>query len=398
MRHTRALAERLTYTDLRFTLLPDVPCILPPDLGSTLRGALGHALRDMSCPRTCPLPAAGQSWSCAHRALCAYSDWFEPVRRPAESPDGSNAADVPRGFIVRVPPNSARAEGARDPLCFTVRLFGRVAADASRVVAAVARLARIGLGPSTLETPDEGAWLELRSAASKLSGTPSERALLERLSVHLPGRATFELARVEDALGRCLWVAGAQALVAPVSLPVLPPDFADREAERVLLHLETPLWIRGSDSKAPSFEALRVVALRRIRDLAAYWHGLTGPVDPDDAPSKVTVETLGFESKRWYRFSTDQGRKVEQRGLTGTLVLRGPELGRHLWWLEAARALHLGKDTAFGLGRVRWSLDERETLHDGIDVRAHERGAGDRGLDGPARAAGDGGSGEPGPA
>ncbi|MFZ4760570.1 MAG: hypothetical protein ACOYLX_20585, partial [Burkholderiaceae bacterium] len=148
MRHTRVLAERLTYTDLRFTLLPDVPCILPPDLGSTLRGALGHALRDMSCPRTCPLPAAGQTWSCAHRALCAYSDWFEPVRRPAESPDGSNAADVPRGFIVRVPPNSARAEGARDPLCFTVRLFGRVAADASRVVAAVARLARIGLGPS----------------------------------------------------------------------------------------------------------------------------------------------------------------------------------------------------------------------------------------------------------
>lgn len=397
MRHTRALAERLTYTDLRFTLVPTGPCTLPNDLGSTLRGALGHALREMACPHTCPLPSADRRWSCSARAFCAYADWFEPVTRPDESPDGSSAADVPRGFVLRPSLSPGRAFDADSPLRFTVRLFGRVAVDAPRVVGAVARMAQVGLGRASPVRAAEASWDAVRAAAQAHAATPAEQGLLERIAVHAPGRARFELTRVDDAVGRCLWVPGARSVEAPTALAVLRPDFAPSPAARLFVRLESPLWVRGYDRRAPVFDVLREVVLRRIRDVAAYWHGCTAPPDDDEGHAPVRLDTLGLQSRRWHRFSTDQGRKVEQRGLTGTLVLRGPDLGRHLWWLEAAQALHLGKDTAFGLGRVRWSLDDGETFHDGIDVRAVERGAGDRGLDRPARALGDGGSGEPGP-
>ena len=388
MHHTRALAARLTYCDLRFTLTPRDRITLPPDLGSTLRGALGHALRDTACPHACPLPSPGVSWACGHRALCAYADWFEPVARPAESPSWASTADLPRGFVVRPARSIGRVFSPESPVRFTVRLFGRVASDAPRVIGAVARMARVGLGAPDADPAAIDAWAPLRAAALKVPVRAANRPLLERLRVHEPGRAELELTRVDDVTGRCLWSPGAAQVDAAVSLPVLPRDFVANPAGGLDLVLESPLWLRQSGAEAPTFADLRDVALRRIRDIGAYWHGLTAPDDSDLGP-ELTLEALEIRSKRWFRFSADQGRKVEQRGVTGTLRLSGPGLQAHQWWLAAAAVLHLGKDTVFGLGRLRLAVTRGGEADDRRDLRPPEPSPEPGGLDNPEGLAGD---------
>jgi|GEM_PF-473356 len=390
MLHTRALAEQLYFCDLRFTLTPLEPCELPSDLGSTLRGALGHALRDTACPRACPLPSLTAPWDCTHRALCAYSDWFEPVPRPPDSPSAGPLADVPRGFVLRPAPNRSRIYTPEQPLRFTLRLFGRLVTEAPRVVTAVARMALVGLGAASPTSADAAAWQRLRAAGARIPPRSAHRPLLERLRLHDAGRAEFALTQVEDTAGRVLWTPSDAALRAPETAWVLPRAFVPESLDTIDVILETPLWLRHTPTDAPSFDDLRDVALRRIRDIAQFWHGVCAPADDTLGGDDVSVQADDLRSKRWFRFSADQGRKIRQMGVAGTLRLTGSGLRDHLWWLTASQELHLGKDTVFGLGRLRLravgggegDADERH------DLRTHESGAGAGGLadpPGPAR-------------
>jgi hypothetical protein len=62
----------LRYATVEFVLRAEEKVILPPFLGSTIRGSLGHALRKVSC-----LPLCRDAETCIIRERCVYSYCFE---------------------------------------------------------------------------------------------------------------------------------------------------------------------------------------------------------------------------------------------------------------------------------------------------------------------------------
>ena len=84
---------------LRFHFLAKEPVSIPSGgAGNLFRGALGLALRGVSCTARCP-GMSGQSASLCNVAReCAYAQLFEPMRVDA-GPSGLK--DRPRGFVLR---------------------------------------------------------------------------------------------------------------------------------------------------------------------------------------------------------------------------------------------------------------------------------------------------------
>lgn len=369
------LAE-LPIFDVLFTLTPRAEASLPPFVGPGLRGALGHALRLSACPLHC-MPASGASRDagpdCHHRALCAYSTLFDPPPTP-----GGNA---PRPYTLRIEaPVDAdrRVCSVAEPLRFGVRLFGGAAGrHIPALVAAVLRMARRGLGaPAYVGVTDaderEAAAISLirHIAPPQTEGDRAEAdALVDRLGALEPGRPTFDVVSVTDAQGVSLY---EPASGAPPRIPrarTLGELLAQAPplSEACVVTLHTPLRLEYTDrgpagerisrvEEHPTARTLVREALFRLDALGQVTvgtgHGLT--VKPLlDAAAALTTREVGLGlTEGLRRRSASQEADMPLDGLLGALELRGAGLGQIAWLLHTAAALHLGKGTVHGLGRL----------------------------------------------
>lgn len=146
----------------------------------------------------------------------------------------------------------------------------------------------------------------------------------------------------------------------------LQPEADTASDEPVTVHLRTPLRlkharqiVRPNDMSVP---ALCAATYRRLVGLAVCY----SPAPPAASAVKDLLDaffalgdatTLDASDLTWAtggRYSHRQGRRHPTSGLMGTLSLDGPPLVRQIWrrFMGHAEALHLGKKTALGLGRV----------------------------------------------
>jgi hypothetical protein len=94
-----ARVEALRLVRYSVSLEAQAPVDLPAYLGSTLRGAFGHAFRRLACP--------GGDASCPTPAICPYHLIFETAP-PPDAVALRNLDDISRPFVIAPPAAGTR--------------------------------------------------------------------------------------------------------------------------------------------------------------------------------------------------------------------------------------------------------------------------------------------------
>lgn len=294
----------LSYARARFTLSARAVAPLPPFLGSTLRGALGHALRTLSGD-----PGRSLEERALLREVCPFLYVFgEPAL------DGGGR-DATRPYALVPPPPQEAPWQPGQPLSFNLVLFGRAQLYLPWLVAAVRRMAGEGLGAD---------------------------------------RHAFDLVAVTSPLdGGPLWRGGRVVRTAPEETgdTLTAPLPGDEVAVRFL----TPLRVRPDEvAGGITFERFARWANRRLH---AVLHDHcderpAGGLAPVWAAARE-VRAVGQDLLRapFDRYSNRGGGRQRYSVLTGELVFGGPGLSRFGPLLRAGEVLGVGRSTTMGFGR-----------------------------------------------
>lgn len=142
-----------------------------------------------------------------------------------------------------------------------------------------------------------------------------------------------------------------------LELPESPFGPADPTPKRLTLNFLTPTRIayNGSLTLDIQFHTIIRSLLRRV-SLLSYFHGDSSAVPAFDFKGIIekaqAVETLDKNLRRydWERYSSRQEQRIDMGGFVGEITFEG-DLRPFMPLIKAGEVLHVGKGTAFGLGR-----------------------------------------------
>jgi CRISPR-associated endoribonuclease Cas6 len=342
---------------------------LPPFLGSTLRGAFGHALKEAVCVmshRDCerclladrcvypylfetPAPSdvhqlRGQKQA-PHPFILAppFLSGPDRVARIEHQSDQSRvtAHSLSDGRVVRLVPSSdvvtveaRRHLRAGDELTFGLLLMGRAIECLPYVIYAVSEMARRGLGADRARFElTEVAILDERGASKPIYTHQSQR-------ITLPQRATSKLSEWIRARLDTFATAGASS------------------ADALRLRFLTPARIRvyGDLQVEVSFGLLVRNLLRRLSLLATVHGSANLEMDyPGLIELAESVETRRSDLRwwDWERYSNRQRGKMALGGFIGETEYAGEAIKQLLPLVIAGEFLHVGTGTSFGLGKYK---------------------------------------------
>lgn len=297
--------------------------------GSMLRGSLGTFLK-----KTCCTVRRNSCDDCMLAQNCAFPLLF--IGKPTEG--GGQPATLPPPYCIEPCDTGKTAYEAGEGFSFSLTLFSYAVGYLPYFVHAFILAGQNGMG-KTLED----------------------------------GRGSFVL---EDILhnGRSIFCRESQKIDIPqgdsLSLPVWDSEL--HGAGELLVRLVTPCRFKSDNRLAAElpFRLLFNLVVRRIRTLWALdgenvkFDGFSAMLDRAD--SIETVETCLFW-KDWTRYSSRQKSSMQLGGLQGSVRYRG-DLAAFLPFFALAESLHIGKQTSFGLGQIRF-----EWMPDGTDTRRSVR-------------------------
>ncbi len=333
----------LPVASLRFVATAEEAMTLPAYLGSALRGAFGHALKEVGCfYRERGAPCEGcvenrEAVAAGRPTRCVYGYLFETPHPPGPMSHGGQR-EVAHPYVIRPVGDGAGGASGRDgrgkdetrltpagaPVVFEVQLFGRGIDHVGLVVEAGVRMARRGLGV--------GRWTaEVRELWEHQPFGTERRAL----PFQLDRSALILVAGWDEAVARARTLASGAA-----ALHYLTPTRLVRD---------------GYDMRVPTFPVLVRALLRRLTALAQA-HGGEAPAAHFAALARqaegVRLVSWDGEWRDWDRYSTRQERRITHGGLVGVAVYEG-ELEPFLPYLVYGQAVHVGKLCTFGAGRYR---------------------------------------------
>ncbi|MBI3910616.1 MAG: hypothetical protein HY320_06755, partial [Armatimonadetes bacterium] len=273
---------------VRITTRAVDPVWLPPNPGSTLRGAFGAALKALVCVR----PDLPQCAPCLLVESCAYSYLFE-TRAPAGQPGTEGFETLPRPYVIR----SAVGEQFADPgslLTWCATLIGRAIEHFPYFVLAWREMGQRGIGRG------RGRFDLQQVEALNLDGSVTE-TLYDRES---------NLVRIPTA------VVGGPQLDDWVTARADRGTCAPEDLE-VRFLTPTLLKYQGKPALAPDFHILWRVLQRRL-SLLRLAHGAGRP-DVDFAESIRQAEAIPLtrwsaREVTWNRYSRRQDQRVPMRG------------------------------------------------------------------------------------
>ena len=280
--------------------------VLPTFKGSMLRGALGFALKRTVCAvrvKVCE--------PCLLRPTCVYPRIFEAKPDPEQR---AGQVNLPHPYVLDPSPMDREDYALGDSFHFELLLFGPMIDLLPYFIYAVEEMDQRGLGP-------------------KQQGFRLERVVADE---------------------QILYTSDAPQLPAPLigktlTLAPCPQDEG--------IHLLTPLRTKSGRRLVSSldFPLLVQIALRRMRALWWEFERQSPPVDENLLHTQARQIGVRNSSLRWHeqvRYSSRQKSRQLLGGLCGTLEVEG-ELAPFLPLLRAVEVVHLGKETSFGLGKIR---------------------------------------------
>jgi hypothetical protein len=299
---------------LRFRFTAETTIRLPEWPASMLRGAFGHALRQLSCMtrlkdcdacpllKTCPYPAIFAPPPLEHR--------IQSFRQP------------PAPYLIEPDCWGARVLEPGEKLCFGMTLMGRAGQELPLIVEALRNAAHRGLGKS-------GGTAELDEVSLLPLSGENDTVVLFRSGEDKRLRST-----------------PARTLVAP------PPVARDA----LTLRLRTPLRLQENGRALPPVRltpaVLLMSAVRRAA-LLLELYGNGAPAWNFKALTESAATIAGEKSLRWQdwsRYSSRQNQVMHLGGVMGIWRLSG-DLSAFFPALFLGQWLGIGKETVFGLGR-----------------------------------------------
>ncbi|MBL8425630.1 MAG: CRISPR system precrRNA processing endoribonuclease RAMP protein Cas6 [Candidatus Accumulibacter phosphatis] len=297
----------------RFEFQARQPIRLPDYSGSMLRGAFGHALRQLAC-----MTRQKECAACPLIGSCPYPAIFAPP--PPATHSLQKFSQIPAPYVIEPPAWGSRVLAAGETLTFHHVLIGRALQELPLIILAWRRaLARgVGAGDGTAD--------------------------LVRV-VHCSATGDEEIHRPQI---------GTIAAHAQVISLVGQAD--DGLASTATLRFETPLRLQQNGHALPP-EKLQartlLMALARRASLLAEFHS-EGPLVDDFAALSAACASVRDEKSLtwldWTRFSSRQQQKMSLGGVVGTWRFEG-KLAPFAPLLQLGEWLHVGKEAAFGLGR-----------------------------------------------
>ena len=310
--------EQLSFTIQRITFLAEEPLLVPEYKGSMIRGALGHALKKVSCALkrfSCP--------ECPIREKCAYSVCFEtPI--PKSSEIMKKYPKAPHPYILEPPLDSKEQYEPGEKFICNLTLIGRAIDFLPHFIYALNVMAEEGFGKgrgkSKLISLDylsnEGQWIPLYSSEdNEFLGNPY----------------SFTIENIRNKR-----------------------DSLQHEKNIKISYLTpTRLIIDGNLHDTGDIPYILPNLLRRLTLLQYFFCG--GYLEKDVVPLIEISKTLqptnsSFQWQDWVRYSSRQDRKVIMGGFIGSIEYEHipSDILEILCWGES---LHIGKGTVFGLGK-----------------------------------------------
>lgn len=294
------------------------PPLLGPWPENRFRGVLGHCLRRIACAIPDQFAAQGGCNACLGRSECAYSLLFYG-NYPANAPRLKRHAQVPRPYVIDL------AFETETKFIIWLTVVGDHLATVPHLVLALQEAGRVGVGAGrdTFVIRDLASIRPFDHLVQELP-----LSLLEPASVReVP---PFDLHVLASSLGQDFTCSAVRiTLTKPAIIrdanrrsPLSPPVFVARLLERI--SLLTLAYCPGRS--LPPFQELR--------DQTTQLEYLI--------PHLITVDLR--------RFSRRQKRELELEAILGQTEWRG-NLSQLYPYLVLGQWLHVGKGTAFGLGR-----------------------------------------------
>ena len=296
----------------RFEFRVTRPIRLPDYAGSMLRGAFGHALRQLAC-MTRQKECAG----CPLTGTCPYPAIFTPL--PPATHALQKFSQIPVPYVIEAPLWGTTPLAPGDTLAFHMVVIGRALRELPLIILAWRRaLARgLGAGDGTAEL--------VRVVHCAADGGDIE--------IHRPEIGT----------------------IAPHEQALDPHTGDGPEPSHATLHFATPLRLQQNGHALPpeKLDARTLLtALVRRASLLAEFHA-DGPLLTDFAALHAGCAGIRDDKhlvwRDWTRYSSRQGQKMKLGGVVGTWSLAG-KLDSFMPFLRLGEWLHVGKEASFGLG------------------------------------------------
>lgn len=308
---------RIPYLNLQLELVSQEDTRLPSFKGSVLHGAFGNSLRRTVCVMGPKQPCD----SCFLNRQCINTKIFETLIFQEAPRFLKGLKTSPRPFTFFCP-DETRDFKAGDSLTFEMRLIGQTGEYHPYIIFAVQRMAEKGLGSR---------------------------------------RGKFKLKEVlmETAAGKWerLYDGASQKLLGAPRTLIAPPSDKPENIESLTLRFLTPTRLKVDRELTTDFNFRQLLfrLLRRSLELAYFYvPGIEIEWEFHDllvAANKVEITRRDLAWKELNRYSSRQKAEMLLGGFVGELDLQG-NLAPFMPILRASEALHVGKATTFGLGRM----------------------------------------------
>ncbi len=308
----------MKYGRYSFTCTFDSDAALPPYKGSTLRGIFGHALKKVVCALK-----RQNCGGCLLSPKCVYHNIFETSANSNVSTESKRIVDPPHPYVIEPPPEHKTNYRRGDALNFILLIFGEANDYLPYFIYAFDQMGQMGIG-------------------RRIDGK----------------RASFALQQVtvEDDV---IYSKSGGSINLPVKLPELslnhfpqPPDLKNFKIE---IKLETPLRLKYQNTLHAElpFHVLTRSMLRRASSLLAFYGDGEPPLDYRgmvQRAEQVRITNSGIKWFDWRRYSNRQEQAMLIGGMIGSITYSG-QLAEYIPLLQFCEQVHIGKQTAFGLGK-----------------------------------------------
>ena len=322
--------DHIFLVQYRITFQPEDVIIMPPsNKGNIIRGAFGRTLRGICCVNY----RSGSCKRCEEGSRCPYHLIFDPV----EIVEQKRMRNVPRGYVIKPPLDTATAYTKDRPFVFDMILIGNIIKHLPWVIVPFNQLGTIGIGRNKGRFTIGDIYLVTGSSIKK--AYDPETRIFTNHEDYITGQTIMDQAKNLDPF--CITI----EFLTPARIKYNPTG---KKAGSIIV-------------REPQFHHIirRLIARSSILSLAY----LNKPMDMDfkgmiarsmDIKRK-DMDIIWVEEKRYSRTETDRkGRHAihDQSGFKGKITFEG-DLIEFLPLIVLGEYIHVGEDTVFGNGWYR---------------------------------------------